>query len=105
MCCPSCTVRGRLCSSTLARNSLRDFAYVSRVIRESRLILSMLIGEAIGHSQEGQGMAQLCTAFRLRALEPFLDVVAGELAIGCEVVGLEFGDLPHHGPADLERRL
>jgi hypothetical protein len=37
------------------------------------------------------------------APRPFLDVVAGQLAVGGEVVGRELGDLAEHGPADLER--
>src|SRR5258708_20974707 len=48
-------------------------------------------------------MAQLRVA--LREAKALLDVVAGELAVGGEVVGLEFRDLAVDGPADLDRGL
>src|SRR5258708_33542153 len=107
-CSPRWTVRCFLWAITFARNSLRDFAYASRVKRESRDSLDMagisLIGKAVSHSQQGDGVFQLGLPGRLHGPESFLDVVGGELAVGGEVVGREIGDLPEHRAPDLQRR-
>src|SRR5258707_6878520 len=63
------------------------------------------IGEAIGHSHEGDGMAQLRLAYCVQRAEAFLDVVRGKLAIGGEEIRRELRDLAEHRAPDLQRGL
>src|SRR5690348_5431207 len=103
---PRWTVRFFLWAMTLARKSLRALAYASRVMRDCGEILVMvLVRQAVSHAQQGEGVAQFRGRAAAGALEAFLQVMRGELAVGGEVVGLQLGDLADHRAADLERRL
>src|SRR6185369_16582161 len=62
---------------------------------------SALVGEAVGHAKEGDGVAELRAAPGIG--QSLVDVVPGHLAVGGEPVGLEFGDLAIDRAADLDR--
>src|SRR6476659_1075419 len=103
---PRCTVRDFLCAMTCVRKSLRALAYASRVIIESRESFGISVGEPIGHSQEGDGVAQLGLALAaVEGAEAFLDVVSLHLALGGEEIRRELRHLPEHRAPDLQRDL
>src|SRR5688572_17608076 len=101
---PSATLRLRLCSSTLARKSLRAVEYCSRLIRSLRVSRGRFMSDSVGHPQELQRMRRFAGSM-LRPGQARFDLVPGHRAIAGIEVGAAVGDAAHDRTADLHRNV
>src|SRR5262245_31211324 len=106
---PTWTMRSRLCSSTLLRNSLRPAEYCSRLIRLARVSRGMgSPSDTVGHAQQLERMRRRpCPTgigfARIGLLEPRFDLVPRHRTVARVEVRARVGDPPHDGAADLHR--
>src|SRR6185436_17326931 len=98
---PSARLRLRLCSITLARNSLRAVEYCSRLIRSWRdRCGGFIASDPVGHAQQLQRMRRLA-----RLLQARLDLMSGHRAVARIEIRTAIDDAAHDRAADLHRHV